>query len=948
MAKIIPSLLVGSLLCCSAVFAETSRHFQAEIVAVDPAKQTLHLRHKPTGYEVDVAWNKDTKFTSYQESDLDEFPEGWASFWCAEVDPAKHIIAGISRVESLDSAPDHADTPAAKTLFKARLLREPLNDNKLPEGSVKTLKGDAVYILDINGEKWNIIGKSQKKSHVRPKLQKIHDLSPSDLKPGQGLRDVSYVESPSGNHLVSAQVLLAPFKPHAIGRGTGTTTAIIAQEMDRLREAHAKVAGEIRKLAPVTMKVEPEIALPGEPITVVLQAWADKSPNPDLLLTTNYLQPDAKSAKTLKLDWKPGTKEDGLTQYQARLTLPPLSVGQHWIQWNCDIGGDISEFWRSFAVADKDTLVLMLHFSTGVPNAEFEEFRLPYDYWEESAMRLLGGPLGSRRLPNSAAAWLEDSKEYRRRGAAPGTHIIQGNYAGRTGWPAPIPVQFYEEPRDVKQAVVKAAVELMPMLGFRADEIGITAYELDTESVNVAHENGVNLITSLCIQQNYQDGSWGINHLARPLRPYFSARDDFRKAGPGGSDGMMMISQQDKSLLWTEYGLGVFEPTWLDRAWVGGGAGGRTTIDDIYMSRHYDLIEASQENIVNQHVPYFASIGIEFSRKDPDELSTKSNALMIRYVVNQAAKGKIVFCNEVAAADFYRRHYKETPETVFYDADFWCGTKSFESITSSWKPLSYPDLMQIENAGYSAFFKRPVVLPEYHWDYTVPWKYPTWGNENLPRNQAGILVPGEHDKFAVTPKTTDTRGLKVTEDRQEKNGSLEVVLHVESDRELKAFPLAVWDIPREWKSGGGWWKTSGANRFVPIQAPFTKNLNGILEADLKPGKNEIHLTINSPKRELQSQDVKIGLLRAKVFDRNGQSMAYVWAQQPWETEFELQVPPGKQAKYYAAPEGKEVDLAPGTHRLKIGQESWSRIIGLTKNELESALHEIKQVNQAKR
>jgi hypothetical protein len=121
-----------------------------------------------------------------------------------------------------------------------------------------------------------------------------------------------------------------------------------------------------------------------------------------------------------------------------------------------------------------------------------------------------------------------------------------------------------------------------------------------------------------------------------------------------------------------------------------------------------------------------------------------------------ARKGRVVFCNQAAAVDSYRRHYQETPETLFYDVDFWSGMKATDSLTSSWKPVDYPDLNQIENVRYSAYFKRPTILPEYHWDYTKPWKCARFGNEDLPRNQVGVLVPGEHDKLAVTPKITDT------------------------------------------------------------------------------------------------------------------------------------------------------------------------------------------------
>ena len=66
-------------------------------------------------------------------------------------------------------------------------------------------------------------------------------------------------------------------------------------------------------------------------------------------------------------------------------------------------------------------------------------------------------------------------------------------------------------------------------------------------------------------------------------------------------------------------------------------------------------------------------------------------------------------------------------------------------------------------------------------------------------------------------------------------------------------------------------------------------------------------------------------------------MAYIWPMQPWDTEFELTVPEGKSALYYATPKCERVDLNPGKHRLTINKESSSRIVGLTKAELCSGI-----------
>jgi hypothetical protein len=920
----------------------TERRYQASIVSVEPAQKTVRIRHKPTHYETDLVWTDKSVVRANIKYDIDDLREGWVECWVNTVDSDAKAITGVAILRELPAGsqpPEKAGEPKEKSLFRARLVRQPIDVSTLKDDRyILTGKRDARYELDINGTRWTL----ESKHGVHPPLN--HDVlwTTADLKPGLPCREVVYQENKSGNSLTSILVLPNQnFKPAMPPGGpTGTTVERINQELKRLRDAYSKVATEIRKTAPVTLQVKPEIVMKGEPITLTIEAWASKTPNPVAELVANHLQPKLSSKKDIPLVWTAKESVNGLTRYVAKKKLPELSVGQHYLRWNCDIGGDIQEFWRSFAVTDLNTLVVMLHFTAGKPNVEFDEFNLPYDYWEESPLNMLGGPFSDRKTPKAAYEWTDRSKEYRRRGANPNCHIIQGNYAGRVGWPAPIPVQFLLEPEAVQRAVFKASMEIGKMCGFTPSEFGYTGYEFGTRTAVIAREAGIRLVGSMCIHQNWQDGSWGINHSARPLRPYYSAPDDFRKAGPGGKDGLLMISQHDKSILWTEYGVGVFEPCWLEKAWLGGG-GGRAEYDEIFMSRHFDLLNAAIDNVKNQKVPYFQSIGIEFSG-EPEKIDTVSNALMIRYAVKRAQEGTVVFCNQGAAADFYRRHHTETPETLFYDADYWCGNKADDSIISTWKPVDYPDLIHIENSRYSAFFKKPVSLPEYHWDYTKPWNYPDWGNTELPRSPMGFLVPGEHDKFAVTPSITDTRKMKVSQSRSENAGGLEIVVTLETAEAIKALPLAVWDIPREWKAGEGWWQVKGANRFVPICAPYTGNLNGILEVDAKPGKNEYRLTIATPKRTPQSQDILLKTVHAKVFTRDGQTMAYIWPTRPWETTFELEVPAGKSVQYYAAPQGEKVELKPGKHPLTIPKEKWARIVGLSREELAANLREAKQ------
>jgi hypothetical protein len=919
--------------------SSVERRFQAIVVSADPARQTARVRHKPTGFETNVVWDQRSVVKVTTTIDVDDVPAGWVLCGIREADPARKAVARIDRLEPLaeSKVPAKADEVKARSTLRCRLVRVPVTPEILTNHNrLLTRDKTLAYALDVNGELWAVEALYQ----MRPKLGREVTGTAADLVAGMPCKELVYRQEPGRNRLVSA--LLLPTKKNTMGDWTptgpsGTQLEQIEAAMAKLRETHRQSAPELRRLMPVRFRLSPEITLPGEPVTLSIESWAQKTPNPEVTLDISYLQPAVAQRRTLSLAWQAGESDDGLTKYTASLALPRLPIGQHCVTWTCDIGGDIPEFWRSFAVADSQTLVVMFHQTPGKVLPDYDELRLPYDHWEHNVKgRLLDAALTGKPLPASAKEWAAraTSREYRRRGAninQPASCMLKERTA------LPYPVHFSDEPEAVQKAYLQAMLELDNYCGFDPQDVGFISYEFGTRSVNVARQAGVRLIGAMCIHQNWMDGGGAgkINHTARPLRPYFAAMDDFRKAGPGGRDALVLVSQHDKSLLWTEYGAGVFEPCWLEWGGLGGGGGRAEVFDEVFMSRHLDLFSAAIDNVVNQRVPYFQSIGMEFTAVS--KMVAESNALMIRYAVARARDGKVVFCHQAAAADFYRRQYQETPETLFYDPDYWCGVNAASSVTGGWKPVDYPDLIQIENARYAAYFKKPAALPEYHWDYTKPWNYPDWGNERLPRNPAGFLVPGEHDKFAVTPKITDTRAIKVSQRLSESSAGLEVVVTLETTAAVKALPLALWDIPREWKEGERWWATKGANRFVPIRAPYTGNLNGILEVDAKPGKNEYRLTITAPKHVPQSQDILLKTVHAKIFSRDGQTMAYIWPMQPWETAFELDVPAGKPVQYYAAPKGERVDLKPGKNRLVIAQERWSRIVGLSYEELATSL-----------
>ena len=84
----------------------------------------------------------------------------------------------------------------------------------------------------------------------------------------------------------------------------------------------------------------------------------------------------------------------------------------------------------------------------------------------------------------------------------------------------------------------------------------------------------------------------------------------------------------------------------------------------------------------------------------------------------------MVFSTGPAVADYYRRHFRETPETTCYQQDY------FGGLTKMDKFVGYPDTLEIEGPDFQSLLRAPELLPAYHYDYRQAWDYPAWGNED--------------------------------------------------------------------------------------------------------------------------------------------------------------------------------------------------------------------------
>jgi len=702
----------------------------------------------------------------------------------------------------------------------------------------------------------------------------------------------------------------------------GISAGEIRQTFIRIHDIYEKNRERLEQLMPVTMEVEYRLAKVGESVRLKMTVQAEHEPNPVLELYPRFFAAAMKQKKEIKLKWKEDSlRRSGLRVFHALTELPSDKAGSYLLHWKCDIGGDIPEFWRYYSVIDEETAVCMFVVTnpsaSAHPAPDFNRLHIPYDEWMKGAIML------KDVLKSDMAQWAAWSRGHREYGTDYNPHLWGSGWVLQS--PKSVQANMQVEPCDVQRAILEGYRNMFPLMGFGAvDEI--TCYTMGSTFVRLAREVGYKTISAICSEQNFQDGPMQINHLGALDRPYFISKEDMRKAGDGGPEGLVGIGQvQRHPFLCRDYWCGFcIEPAWVEAGECRGG--GRIEVDKVYESRIFDFFNAMLQNRMSQNGPYFFSVGIEFDGKIPG--AHEGNQLLIEYAAQKAATEPLVFSTGPAVTDYYRRHFKKTPESSTYLQDYYCGLRGHGD-----KPVNYPDTLMLEGAEFKSMMRFSEVLPVYHYDFGQKWDYPDWGNEQFPRYK-GYLCPGTYDPYKVVPKITDTRGLKVNRSDRETSSGVEVNVSVESNMSQKNMCLALWNIPCEWKEGEDWWKIQGEARFVPVRAPYTGNLNGVLVVDLEPGMNQFKVTFKCAYHEPETIDFKMGEhVEGKVFTRDGRTMAYLWPTLPWGATVELNLPKGKSAKVYVAPKGKEKECNTGKNIFVMGEDGWMRVVGLSRDEL---------------
>ncbi len=685
----------------------------------------------------------------------------------------------------------------------------------------------------------------------------------------------------------------------------------------QVREAYARHKQEISRLIRVSVSVDKELVDLGEAVTVRFSAVCSHRPQPELLLTERIYD-EKPVVTTHRLPWRRQGE-----RFTAIWRWIPRRCGNHLISWTCDIGGDIDIFYRHITVIDNRSVVLLFNSTShGVPRPEpdFHEVKIPFSAWLEPLL------FGDR--PH-AEAFASVSRPTRQFGDDLNLFIyLSGSYVpSEYGKPWDVMRPLYDEPEFVQREVLDAYRQMWNMCGFPRPLDTLSSYGIGNAPVSIARSLGYTRIGALCADQNWQDGMHRINHWGMPARPFFISHEDFRKAGPGGRGAMVGFQQcQRQTCLTRDYncvysfegGIGLA----LD---VMGGVSRERKINEMSQSREKDFLECMIQSGGQSGHPLFLCAGVEFNGVWP--FMAGCNRQLLEYCAHRTRDSHLAFTTPAALADYMRRRYRTTPESVLYLVDIFAG------LTYNDKPVCYPDTLEIENGRFKSIFRKPDILPYVYYDYTTRWNYPDWGNETIPRRPNGYIVPDTPERFQITPRQLDTRGLEASVSTRRVADECIAEITVTSKHDHKQLALALWDLPCVSVTHESQYRLSGAQRFVPVQAPYTRNACGIVIADVRAGVQTITLRIRSPHRRPQTLEVQLnGSVSATVLPRDGNWTAYLYTTTNEPASVTITPPSGVDCRLYPWDSDDPVALSRSvTIQLSPGQPQ--RITGLSPEQL---------------
>jgi hypothetical protein len=867
--------------------------YYAKITAVNGNE--IHIKDYKTGYtEKLIAMN--SKITVLRQRDIDDVPLGT---------PVIAAVTDDKVMQEMYLTSVYLKAPKYETYGYGERVTAEISaaGDKLTNKFLLSKDKSRRYIIRTKEKEIDI-----NSGVLRPLVFDELEGGFDDLKPGL----YGYFKYNDDKTLISAYIEdFFPFTPPywaCVPSGpSGVTLAAMQKSYDKVLSCYDKVKAEVKKLMPVSFSLTPGLAKQNEPVTLNVSVISDKIPNNKLTYYSDYFKNDFSEYSELLLDWN--KTADG---YKTQITLPSRKNGQHLVKWKCDIGGDIDEYSRSYAVIDSSYTVVMLNnLSCPSLRSKMHEYYMPFSTWEFTPIESISQKyIKSEQTLTQPEYYSNASRECRQYGISPSYLLL---YYGWGGY------QTREEAPEFQRFVLKANKDIAELCGFDTKYINFGDYGMGRYMVEAAREMGYRYIHSLCTNHHI-DGSFGINQLGKPDRPYFISSDDYRKPEREEKPILGFSQLQWNNPLaikfFSHYCTGCGEFYDCDYTSVQAQENPKQ-----YFSRVYDQLLALYDNAASQVEPYFLQFNFQFENKG--YFVKQGNDIIFEYHVEMAKTRNVVFAAHSEVSDFYYNHVTAHPESVMYLPDVYCG------MTRGDKPVNYPDTLQLENEELMAVHLRGELLADTLFDYSTFKNYEDCGNMQIPRSKSqwGTVVdPDNIYKYEITPRVADTRDFDVTEVRD----ANEITVTVNAKRNCRNLTVSLWDIG--YSEYG--LKIEGDARFVKAVAPYTNQLNGILICNVSKGTNIFKVTFGAEKRIVKANYAELGNVGCKVFERD-EVNAYFWNLTPFQGALEIIAEPKREAYYYLSPLSEKKHLVIG--KIEIPSNEKLVINGLTLEELKIIL-----------
>ena len=288
----------------------------------------------------------------------------------------------------------------------------------------------------------------------------------------------------------------------------------------------------------------------------------------------------------------------------------------------------------------------------------------------------------------------------------------------------------------------------------------IASYTPCNRFIEALKKRGIRILHSVVPEQNWSDGEWAINHWGMPTCPFWVAPDDFRKAGPRTKDGVLAITMNHYHVLiphLTMWGDFVLSPSHFTRWLRAADSGDEST-------RYLQFLKDTLRSWTSlSDDPFFFVAGYEFGRTFGTANMTDYNQRGLEALIEQSKTQQLVFATGDDVVAYFDRHQPGHPETAFRQRDYWVG------VTVNNKPGQAGDSIVLERRDYKALIRENELLPFFHYDYLVAWKFAT-RDMNAPRDFS------QEDQTQLVA-------------HREKN-----FLHLKAQAPLaRTIPVAIWD-----------------------------------------------------------------------------------------------------------------------------------------------------------